>query len=90
MENKVEISEEDCCDLAAHILNMSDNTDDEIIWLELDHVYGIEPPEFIELIRKLVPLVDVGKSILTGANSKGFAERIPGTDILVWFARMEI
>jgi len=88
--NKIEMSDEDCCDLAAHILNMSNQTDDELVWLELDYKYGIEPSEFIELIKNLVPLIEVGKSHLTGAVSKGFAEKLGNTDVIVWFARMEL
>ena len=88
--NRIEMSEEDCCDLAAHILNISDQTDDELVWLELDNQYGVEPPEFIKLITKLVPLIDVGKSPLTGKMSKGFAEKLGDTDVLVWFAIMEL
>jgi len=90
MNSVVETSDIDCCDLAAHLLKISDNEDDGEVWKIFEDVYGIEQNNFIMLIKDLIPLITIGKSPLTGVIYKGFAEKVPNTDLFVWFAKIEM
>lgn len=66
----------DCWQLAAHLCGMDPDEVEDVddVWDALDEKYDIDRDEFINLICDLVPLIDVGKSELTGKKYKGFSK----------------
>lgn len=84
------IDDFECCELAAHLLDMEgEDYDLDDVWGALYEQHEIDEDGFCWLINQLVPLIDVGKSPLTGNLYKGFSKELaPG--LKEWLVKMEI
>lgn len=60
------------------------DADENIIEEHIYAEFGIDLEQFTELINRLLPMIDVGKSPLTNKRYKGFAQ--PG----IWLVKIEI
>lgn len=75
-------------ELAAHILGVSIDTDEEYDALEekLSDRYFLAMDDFYDIVSKLVPLIDIGTSPLTQTRYKGFAD----TENQRWLVKIEV
>ena len=65
-------------EVAAHILGFEDDYSDEQIENALQDQYNIGIEQFASLLEKLLPMIDVGTSQLTGKRYKGFSVQQKG------------
>lgn len=79
----------ECAELAAHLLGMGDDwEDEEQVWVRLGDVHEIDEDGFCWLINQLVPMIDIAESPMTGTIYKGFSKQLkPGLSL--WLAKTE-
>ncbi|ENV18779.1 hypothetical protein [Acinetobacter guillouiae] len=78
----------DTHELICHLCNLDDNsTYDELEQAIFDN-YEVSIDAFDAIAHALLPLVDVGKSELTGKTYKGFSVHINGYGF--WLLKMEV
>lgn len=60
------------------------------LWDRFYHRFGVEASDFAKLINALLPLIEIGKSPLTGRVYKGFAKGFSDSDKRLFLVKMEI
>lgn len=77
-------------DLVCHLCELSGENEYEYDDLEqaIYDKYGVEFDQFDAIVRDLLPLIDVGRSGLTGKTYKGFSEQ--KDDFGFWLLKMEV
>ena len=76
-------------ELACHITGLdydAIDADTSIIENKLYEEFGCDLDQFTTIVRRLLPMIDVGKSPITKARYKGFSDTEKG----MWFVKMEI
>lgn len=68
----------DAYDLACYICGLTDGADFDVLEESLWDEFGIELDAFQKIVGKLLPLIDVGKSPITGQIFKGFSDTSNG------------
>jgi hypothetical protein len=75
--NTMRVSDDDAMDVAAAIFGIDLFDDDENTVVVEDRMYdsyGMDIEQFAKLLEKLIPMVTVGKSALTGTLYRGLAQ----------------
>ena len=84
------IDDFECCELAAHLIGIGDEFEDEDeVWEKLYDEHELTQESFCWLINELVPLIDVGKSPLTDTIYKGFSQELKN-GLKMWLVKMEV
>ena len=87
-EAKVRLLDSDIEELAAFLLGLGDEYEDWEIEKKLLYEFDMDFEAFCSVIRKLLPLCDVGKSPITGKIYRGFS-RPENETAKVWLLKME-
>ena len=79
----------ECCELAARLLGMGDDWEDEDeVWEKLYDLHEIGGDGFCWLVNQLLPMIDIAESPMTGDTYKGFSKVLkPG--LSEWLVKME-
>jgi len=76
-------------ELACCLLELNyDEVDNDIIDQKLNDAFNIDFDSFFELITRLVPLIDVGQSPISGQRFKGFS--IKRDNHMMWLVKEPI
>jgi hypothetical protein len=76
-------------ELACYIVGLDYDeidADEQIIDEKLQEEFGCDLKQFTQIIRILLPLIDVGTSPLTEKRYKGFADN----KLKMWFVKTEV
>lgn len=79
----------DCEELAAHLVGIDydECEDEDEIWARLYDKYDIDDDEFIQLISDLLPMIQVGETVLGKRVVKGFGKVEGG--LIKMFVKMD-
>ena len=76
-------------ELACHLLGLNyDEVDNDIIDQKLNDEFNIDFDSFFELITRLVPMIDIGQSPLSGERYKGFS--IKHGNHMMWLVKSPV
>lgn len=87
MGKNIKLGDIDVEELACEIVGLDYDeidADTETINVELQNKFGIDLHDFAQLMEKLLPMIDVGESILTHKKYKGFGKNG------IWLLKQEI
>ena len=78
----------DTHELICHLCNLDDDYTYDDLEQGIYDKYGVELEQFDLVVRDLLPLIDVGKSELTGKLYKGLSVQTNGYGF--WLLKMEV
>ena len=78
----------DTHELICHLCDLVDDSTYDDLDQAIYDKYGIELDQFNAVVASLLPLIDVGKSELTGKTYKGFSVQTNGYGF--WLLNMEV